>query len=125
MIGNAAKYQLRVASSQVTDAQVEEAKGKENLSLFGDGDNISHKSYIDCFMGFIEFIITNSKNGNLQFSNIVALFKALVSQSVCDYEQNIFFNFLTKENTMAVSRERKFLLDERRRTDVFRKIMCN
>jgi len=32
---------------------------------------------------------------------------------------------LTKENDAAVSRERKYLLDERRRTDVFNKILCN
>ena len=100
-----------------------EAEGKENIALFGD--NISHKEYIDCFVGFIEFIITSSKNGNLSYANISSLFKTLVTQSITDYEQKVFFNFLTKENESAVTRERKFLLDERRRTDVFNKIMCN
>ena len=76
-------------------------------------------------MGFIEFIITSSKNGNLSYANISSLFKTLVTQSITDYEQKVFFNFLTKENESAVTRERKFLLDERRRTDVFNKIMCN
>ena len=76
-------------------------------------------------MNFIEFIITNSKNGNLSFNNISALFKTLVANSITDYEQKVFFNFLTKENDAAMSRERKYLLDERRRTDVFNKIMCN
>lgn len=33
--------------------------------------------------------------------------------------------FLTKENENSGTRERKFLLDEKRRTDVFQKIMCN
>jgi hypothetical protein len=27
----------------------------------------SHKEYIDIFMGCIEFLITNSKNGNLSY----------------------------------------------------------
>ena len=76
-------------------------------------------------MNFIEFIITNSKNGNLSFNNISALFKTLVANSITDHEQKVFFNFLTKENDAAMSRERKYLLDERRRTDVFNKIMCN
>lgn len=49
----------------------------------------------------------------------------MVTQSISDYEQQVFFNFLTKENTSATTRERKYLLDERRRTDVFQKIMCN
>ena len=76
-------------------------------------------------MGFIEFIITNSKSGNLNYNNIAALFKTMVTQSITDYEQRVFFAFLTKENDAAMSRERKFLLDERRRTDVFNKIFCN
>ena len=88
-------------------------------------DIITHKSYIDCFIGFLEFLITNSKSGNLSFLNIQHLFKILVSQNISEYEQKVFFNFLTKENVEAMTRERKFLLDERRRTDVFQKIMCN
>lgn len=93
------------------------------MKLFGD--NNTHREYIDCFMSFIEFLISSSKNGNLSFANISLLFKTMVMQSISDYEQKVFFNFLTKENDAAVSRERKFLLDERRRTDVFQKIMCN
>lgn len=38
------------------------------MPLFGD--KMSHKDYIDCFMGFIEFIITSSKNSNLSLNNI-------------------------------------------------------
>lgn len=86
---------------------------------------MSHKEYIDCFIGFIEFIITSSKNGNLSFANLQAMFKTFVTNCSTEYEQKVFFNFLTKENESAMSRERKFLLDERRRTDVFQKIMCN
>ena len=123
LIGNATSYQKRVSSIVTNAVAVTEAGGKENLSLFGD--SITHKEYIDCFMSFIEFIITNSKNGNLSFANISALFKTMVAQSTTDYEQKVFFNFLTKENDAAMSRERKYLLDERRRTDVFNKIMCN
>ena len=68
VIGNAANYQRRVAETACTDTQVEEAGGKFNLSLFGD--NITHKEYIDCFIGFIEFLITSSKSGNLSFVNL-------------------------------------------------------
>ncbi len=93
------------------------------MKLFGD--NITHQEYINCFMGFLEFVITNSKNGNLNYNNIAALFKTMVTQSITDWEQKVFFAFLTKENDAATSRERKFLLDERRRTDVFNKIFCN
>lgn len=53
------------------------------------------------------------------------MFASFVTDCNTDYEQQAFFNFLTKENSSAASRERKFLLDERRRTDVFQKIMCN
>lgn len=113
----------RVASLEISDARITEAGGIENVALFGD--NIPHRKFIDCFIGFIEFIITNSKQGNLSFVNLQALFKTFVSQSISDYEQAVFFKFLTKENESATTRERKFLLDERRRTDVFQKIMCN
>ena len=123
LIGNATNYQRRAAAFPVADAQVAEAGGKENLALFGDG--ITHKEYMDCFMGFLEFIITSSKNGNLSYANLLALFKTLVTNAITDYEQKVFFTFLTKENDAATSRERKYLLDERRRTDVFQKIMCN
>ena len=112
-----------MAGTRVSDAQIEEAGGLQNVALFGD--NIPHKDYIDCFLGFIEFIITNSKQGNLSFQNIQNLFQTFVSQSISDYEQKVFFNFLTKENEAATTRDRRYLLDERRRTDVFQKIMCN
>jgi len=35
------------------------------------------------------------------------------------YETEQFFMFLTKENENSGTRERKFLLDEKRRTEVF------
>ena len=75
---------MKVKEAVITDAEVEEAGGKEMLCLFGD--KITHKSYIDCFVGFIEFIITNSKNGNLSFNNISTLFKTMVMQSITNYE---------------------------------------
>lgn len=37
----------------------------------------------------------------------------------------MFFHFLTKENMNSRSRERKFLLDEKLRVEVFKQIMCN
>ena len=76
-------------------------------------------------MGFIEFLITNSKNGNLSYQHISQLFATMVTDQTTDYEAQCFFIFLTKENEGGSTRERRFLLDERRRVDVFQKIMCN
>lgn len=70
-------YQRTASQTVVTAAQEAEAGGKENLPLFGD--QMTHKDYIDCFMGFIEFIITSSKSSNLSFANINLLFKTLVA----------------------------------------------
>ena len=49
----------------------------------------------------------------------------MVTEQTTDYEAQSFFIFLTKENDGGTTRERRFLLDERRRVDVFQKIMCN
>jgi hypothetical protein len=49
----------------------------------------------------------------------------MVTDQTTDYEAQSFFIFLTKENEGSSTRERRFLLDERRRVDVFQKIMCN
>ena len=68
------------------------------MRLFDSNDEVAHKDYIKVFLNFLEFLITNSRNGQLSFSNIQALFKTMVSQSITDYEQRLFFNFLTKEN---------------------------
>ena len=89
------------------------------------GDNWTHKDYIDIFMSFIEFLITNSRNGNLNFQHISDLFATMVTEQTTDYEAKRFFTFLTKENEGSQSRERRFLLDERQRVNVFQKIMCN
>ena len=89
------------------------------------GDNWAHKEYIDIFMSFIEFLITNSKNGNLSFQHISSLFNTMVTEQTTDYEAQCFFVFLTKENEGGSTRERRFLLDERQRVNVFQKIMCN
>lgn len=42
-----------------------------------------------------------------------------------EVETREFFNFLTKQNQQARSRERLHLLDEKLRFQVFTKIMCN
>ena len=43
------------------------------------GDHWTHKEYIDGFMGFIEFLIANSKNGNLSYQHISQLFATMVT----------------------------------------------
>jgi hypothetical protein len=70
-------------------------------------------------MGFIEFLITNSRHGNLSYQHISALFNTMVTEQTTDYEAQSFFIFLTKENAGGSTRERRFLLDERQRVNVF------
>lgn len=47
------------------------------------------------------------------------LYNVFVGQAVTPYENEQFFKFLTKENENSSTRERKYLLDERRTTQVF------
>lgn len=67
----------------------------------------------------------NSKTGNLSFTNIKDLYNCFVTNAFTEYESQQFFLLITKENENANSRERRYLLDERRRSEVFEKIMCN
>lgn len=96
-----------------------------SLKLGGEDDNKTHQEYIDCFMNFIEFIIKNSKSGNLTFQNLNTLYEHYVLKGVTEYEAKKFFLFLTRENENSNNRERKFLLNEKIRVDVFKNIMCN
>lgn len=49
----------------------------------------------------------------------------MVTNAITEYESKNFFTFLTKENPNAVTRDRRYLLDEKSRHAVFMKIMCN
>ena len=42
-----------------------------------------------------------------------------------EYETNMFYQFITKENETAKTKERRFLLDDRVRNELFQKIFCN
>jgi hypothetical protein len=42
-----------------------------------------------------------------------------VTNAVTPLESKLFYVFLTKENDNSRTRERKYLLDEKRRTEVF------
>ena len=53
------------------------------------------------------------------------MFKIFVTDAVTGLETREFFNFLTKQNQNARSRERLYLIDEKLRFQVFIKIMCN
>lgn len=75
----------------------------------------THKEQIDQFLNLIEFFIVNSKKSNLEFHQISAIFDAFVRNAVTDYEISKFFIFLTKENENGATRERRYLLDEKRR----------
>lgn len=85
----------------------------------------THEEQIDCFIGFIEYLIVNSKKGNLSFEQLSTLFSIFVTTAVTEYESQQFFLFLTKENVQSTNRERRFLLNEQRRIQVFQEIMCS
>jgi hypothetical protein len=42
-----------------------------------------------------------------------------VTKAVTEYESNALFNLITKENENAKSKERRFLLDDKVRNEVF------
>lgn len=75
-------------------------------------------------ISFIEFVLINSKV-NLSFENVEKMFQLLVSKAVTEYESDALFNLITKENETAKSKERRFLLDDKVRNEVFTKIFCN
>jgi hypothetical protein len=75
-------------------------------------------------MSFIEFVLVNSRV-TLTFENIEKMFNWFVAKAVTEYESNAMFQLITKENETAKSKERKFLLDDKVRNEVFQKIFCN
>ena len=83
-----------------------------------------HEDFIKATISFIEFILINSKI-QISFDSVSQLFKFFVQESHSDFEKNIFFNFLTKENDKAAVSNRKFLLDDKVRSEIFKKIFCN
>ena len=70
-------------------------------------------------MNFIEFLIKNSRYGNLTFQNLSTLYDNFVKRGVTEYEAKKFFLFLTKENENSNNRERRFLLNDKIRVEVF------
>lgn len=76
-------------------------------------------------MDLIECLIVNSKSSNLDFQQLSNLYSTFVRSALTPYENECFFKFLTKENENSATRERKYLLDERRTTQVFQQIICN
>lgn len=68
--------------------------------------------------------MVNSKVA-LSFENVEKMFQLLVVKSTNEYESNALFQLITKENEGAKSKERRFLLDDRVRNEVFQKIFCN
>ena len=75
-------------------------------------------------ISFIEYVIVNSKIV-LSFDHIEKMFQLLVTRAVTEFESNALFELITKENEAARSKERRFLLDDKVRNEVFSKIFCN
>lgn len=69
-------------------------------------------------MSFIEFVLVNSKV-TLSFENIEKMFNIFVVKAVTEVESNALFQLITKENETAKSKERRFLLDDKTRNEVF------
>jgi hypothetical protein len=88
-------------------------------------DQMTHEEHVSGFIDFIEFLIINSRSYTLSFYNLSSLFQTFVTKAVTPFESKHFFVFLTKENENSRTRERKFLLDEKLRPQVFSNIMCN
>ena len=86
--------------------------------------NINHEDFIKVIMSFIEFVLVNSKI-NLIFEHVSEMYRMFVKEAKTEFETNMFFNMLTKENENAKSKERRFLMDDKVRYDVFTKIFCN
>lgn len=57
--------------------------------------------------------------------HVGTLYENFVQHSVTEYESKQFFLFLTRENEQSTTRERRFLLSDKVRMEVFRNIMCN
>lgn len=85
---------------------------------------VTHEDYIQVIMNFVEFVIVNSKI-SLSFDNIEKMFNLFVVKAVTEFESNAFFSLITKENEAGKSKERRFLLDDKVRNEVFQKIFCN
>lgn len=68
--------------------------------------------------GFIEYILVNSKVA-LSYENVEQMFQLMVTKAITEYESNALFEIITKENENSKSKERRFLLDDRVRNEVF------
>lgn len=49
----------------------------------------------------------------------------MVTRAITEVESNVLFELITKENENAKSKDRRFLLDDKVRNEVFQKIFCN
>lgn len=85
---------------------------------------MTHEDYISVIISFIEFVLVNSK-ATLTFDHIEKMFNLLVVRAVTEFESDALFQLITKENETAKSKERRFLLDDKVRNEVFQKIFCN
>lgn len=84
----------------------------------------SHEDFIGAVTGFIEYVLVNSKVA-LSFDQVELMFQLMVTKAVSEFESNALFDLITKENEISKSKERRFLLDDKVRNEVFQKIFCN
>ena len=68
--------------------------------------------------GFIEYVLVNSKM-TLTFDQVELMFQLMVTKAVSEFESNALFDLITKENEISKSKERRFLLDDKVRNEVF------
>jgi hypothetical protein len=75
-----------------TGTQKFEATGGERK------DAKSHDERIRTFIGFVEFLVVNSRQITLKFEHVQEMFRIFVTEAATEAETRVFFEFLTKEN---------------------------
>ena len=122
VISNAASY-MEIVRTEMRQLKEDNKQVDCRTHIFSG--LTQHEEYIKTLVGFLEFLVINSRSITLRFEHIQDMFKIFVTDSVTQTETKEFFDFLTKENPNAKTRERLNLLDEKLRFQVFTKIMCN
>ena len=61
----------------------------------------------------------------MTFDHLEKMFNLFVANAISEIETNLFFTLVTKENEGSQSNQRKFLLEDKVRKELFQQIFCN
>ncbi len=84
----------------------------------------THEDFISAITSFIEYVLVNSRLA-LSFEHVETLFQLLATRALTEFESNALFTLITKENENSRSKDKRFLLEDRVRNEVFQRIFCN